>query len=807
MAGHVFISYARPDRPLAERVCALLEQHDMTCWIAPRNMPPGAHWQVELDRAISASSAVLVLVSPHSNESKDVEHEVTFADHEKRHIVPVRIDGALPGAKLRYFMQNLHQVDVASADAEPQLLALARALKTMLVVADPVPDTAASAPAAHVPGVPNNLPGSLTSFVGRREEVEKIVQALAARQPRLITLVGPGGAGKTRLAIHAAGGALESSPDGVWFVPLADVRDADRLGPAIANVLDVALKPDIPFVAQLGRAMLGKRVLILLDNFEQVTGGERLVSDLLRGVPDVQILATSRRNLGIQGGRELTVSPLPLPPLRGLRGLISRVARKSTTVEHLVQYASVQLFLERAHESFALTDDNAGAVAEICVRLDGIPLAIELAAAQTSVFSPEEILENLAARFSILEGPSELPERQQTLRKTIDWSHDLLSDEEKLFFAGLGVFADGFTLAAAQSVCRTGDAMTLLKRLVDKSLVARRDRRFFMLESIRDYAADKLVGDDAYLRAVEYFQRLLRADSPAYTAEARYQEIDPELGNVVFLARWCFEAGRARAADRERLWPPVVTFVELLADHLWARGYWDERVALAQHAIEVHRWRGDAAGAGRQMYAVAWVYWQRGRLDEAATWAAQCRDSMTSLGDPAFLCLPHHITGLIALKRRRFDEARAEFVAALACKPAGTGVGSEPSIKMELGHLARAEGHLDEARTYYEDALTLNDANGSVEGIAISRGYLGAVQEAQGDRAAAERSYTDALTGARAVGRLTTVARCLVGLARVLRHRGEVEPARAHVAEALAIYRQLDTPDEIAALRRDFPDA
>ncbi len=231
-------------------------------------------------------------------------------------------------------------------------------------------------PLETLDNVPNNLTVPLTSFVGRDTELEQIIASLSESQRRLVTLVGPGGSGKTRLALHAAGVLIAEFRHGVWFVPLAEVREEERLGPMLANLLGVRLNPEQPVTEQVARQLAGQRVLVILDNFEQVTGGKRFLSELLRATTDLRLLVTSRVSLGVQGHREVPVPPLPLPPRR--RAVPAAAAEAPP--QQVTQYASVRLFLERARDAksdFAINDKTAPVIAEICVRLDGIPLAIE----------------------------------------------------------------------------------------------------------------------------------------------------------------------------------------------------------------------------------------------------------------------------------------------------------------------------------------------------------------------------------------------------------------------------------------------
>ena len=293
--------------------------------------------------------------------------------------------------------------------------------------------------------VPNNLPQQLTSFVGREKEMAQVKGALS--RARLLTLTGTGGAGKTRLALQSAADVLDDYPDGVWLMELASLADSTLLPQTVASILHVREEPG----RSAGEALLGflkdRTVLLVLDNCEHLLdAGARLADDLLRSCPGVCILATSREALGITGEQTFRVPSLTAPD-----------ARQTYTADGLTQYESVRLFIDRAvlsQPAFAVTNGNAPAVAQVCARLDGIPLAIELAAARVKALSVEQIAARLDDRFRLLTGGSRtaLP-RQQTLKAAIDWSYDLLSEDEKTLLRRLSVFAGGWTLEAAEAVC------------------------------------------------------------------------------------------------------------------------------------------------------------------------------------------------------------------------------------------------------------------------------------------------------------------------------------------------------------------
>src|SRR5918998_1234587 len=344
---------------------------------------------------------------------------------------------------------------------------------------------------------PNNLPLELSSFVGREKELVEIERLL--EDSRLLTLTGSGGCGKTRLALAVAGEVVEDFEDGVWLVDLASLADPALVPQAVASPLGVREQPGRSLIETLSDYLGSKKVLLILDNCEHLIGAcAELAEALLHSCPNLRVLATSREALGITGEVAWPVPSLSLPDLRRL-----------PEVESLARYEAARLFLERTaavNPTFALTEQNAVAVDQICYRLDGIPLAIELAAARAKVLSVEQIAERLDDSFGLLSagGRTAMP-RHRTLHATMDWSHELLPDEERALFRRLSVFAGGFLLGAAESVCageelERGEVLELLSHLVDKSLVVAREvsgeARYRLLETVRQYAREKLSESD-----------------------------------------------------------------------------------------------------------------------------------------------------------------------------------------------------------------------------------------------------------------------------------------------------------------------
>jgi predicted ATPase/class 3 adenylate cyclase/DNA-binding CsgD family transcriptional regulator len=350
-------------------------------------------------------------------------------------------------------------------------------------------------PLRSLDAFPNNLPDQLTTFVGRAEELAQLRGAMG--ETRLLTLTGAGGAGKTRLALQLAADLLERFPDGVWWVDLAPVSDPELVAEALAGVVGVRPLPGMTMLEACANYLASGRALVALDNCEHLLPGSAEVAEgLLRSCPDLEVIATSRTPLGVPGETDWRIPPLSLPPPE----------RRRDTLEAVGQFDAVRLFIERARKArhnFTVTNDNAPAVAEICQELDGLPLAIELAAARVRMMSVEQIAGGLGDRFHLLTGGTRtvLP-RHQTLRASVDWSHELLSDAERALLRRLSVFAGGFTLDLAEAVCADEllepvAILDLLTSLVDKSLVVAQERagavRYRLLETVRQYALERLL--------------------------------------------------------------------------------------------------------------------------------------------------------------------------------------------------------------------------------------------------------------------------------------------------------------------------
>ncbi len=636
-----------------------------------------------------------------------------------------------------------------------------------------------------------NLPAQATMLVGREREAAEVVALLTRDDVRLLTLTGPGGTGKTRLGLQVAAECLDAFPDGVFFVPLGDVVDPARVILQIAETLGVTEGGGQALVVRLHAAIRAQRLLLLLDNFEQVTAAGPMVSQLLAAAPGLKVLVTSRSALRIYGEREYPVSPLPLPD-----------ERRVVSLGALGENAAVRLFVARAQEvrgDFALTAANAQAIAAICARLDGLPLAIELAAARTRLLTPQALLQRLTHSLQVLTGGArDLPARQQTLRGAIDWSYTTLGADEQALFARMAVFAGGGSLTAIETICNAPgdlavDPIDGLSSLADKSLLrqdaGRGDEpRFAMLGTIREYALERL-------EARGELTALRHAHAAYYAALA--EEAEPHLAGAAqaeWLARLEVEHDNVRVAVRGALAGPEQEMALRLVGAFWRfwaiRGYLSEGRRWMERALA----HGDAAPPSLRAKALdGLAALMRAQGDDAGA-RARYEESLTIRRAADHQAgIAHSLSNLAGMARDRgeYATARAQYEESLAIRQATGDSEAVTRTLINLGILAQRQGDTATARTRYEASLAIGRRYGHAQAIAHALANLGVIAQQQGDHATARSRYEESLAAGRAMGDTATIGSALNNLGAVAKQQGDLVAARAFYQQSLDLRREL----------------
>ena len=670
-------------------------------------------------------------------------------------------------------------------------------------------DSDAGSAFGHVP-----LPVPLTSLIGREQELSELITLLGQTNVRLVTVAGPGGTGKTRLALEVAAHLRGTFRDGVVFVDLAPLRDAQFVLPTIAGALGVRERPGQPLLETLCRFLAPKRLLLLLDNCEQVLEAAPEIAALLATCPQLSVLATSRATLRVRGERVFPVSPLPLPP------------QTLPDVEGLAHVPAVALFLERArasHPAFALTPDTAAAVAAICHRLDGLPLAIELAAAWIHVLPPVALLDRLEQRLLLLTGGSrDLPARQRTMRDAIAWSYDLLAEAEQTLFRRLAVFVGGWTLEAAEVLNDgTGDLDVLggLEALMAASLVQAvehpdGERRFGMLETLREFGMARLVSqgevDEVSRRHADYFLALAQAGGAALGGAAPGEwvtRLEVEQANIRAALSWLRDRGesaaglrlaaalggfwRLRSANTEgRAW--LETFLaqegateESSADRIAALRWAGEIAGLLgdpaaaearlTESLSLARERGDKRGVAAALGAIGSALYQN--VDVASciapfTEAVELSREVGDVRQTAFL--QAFLGGAIALQG---DLARGDTLVAESAEMLHS-LGDTRSfeanfVMMVQGLLALVGEDYDRAEDRLDAALALGRVIDSKAILSATHALFGEVAQARGHTQVAVGHFREGLIQGREGDFPLGIAWNLHGLVRLGSHRGE----------------------------------
>jgi predicted ATPase len=663
-------------------------------------------------------------------------------------------------------------------------------------------------PAKHVEIRPTNLPTARTGFVGREKEAAGAKELLMRPDVRLVTVTGPGGIGKTRLAVEVAARLVDLFPGGIHFVPLSPLMDPGLIAALIVQTLGIREaggQSPLELLKKNLQEMSRAPMLLLLDNFEHLMQAAPVVAELLTASPTMKILVTSRAALHLYGEHEFPVPPLALPE-----------SRSTPSVEILSGYSAVALFVQRAvaaKPDFELNSENASAVSEICARLDGLPLAIELAAARVKVLSPSSMLTRLASRLQLLTGGArDLPQRQQTLRAAMDWSYDLLNAAEQKLFRRLSAFLGGCDLEGVEAVCDTRadldlDLLDGMASIVDKSLVQRVDQangesRFVMLETIREYALEKLTtsGEGPSTKRAHAAYCLVLAEEDATdqggaSGAAWLQRCSLEYDNLRAALEWLTETGNAEWGLR--LGAALFRFWEI-------REYFAEGRDRLGRLLKLPGAAPPTKVRTRALFAAGVLAGEQGDFASADILLGESHHVARQLGDKTGVAVSLNAQAVFARDRGALENAHALFEESLQL---WRDLGDPKAIARALSNLAnilKLQGNYDGARSLCTECLAIFRGIGDRTGVAWSLNYQGDVTRDQGDFASARTLYERALAIFWELGDRWGIAGTLADLGNLACEQRDYPTAHSLYRESIKTFQELGHKRGIARLLECF---
>ena len=765
--GHdVFLSHSSKDKAVADQLCTVLETNGIRCWIAPRDILPGQDWSEAIVRGIGECPVTLLIFSAAANESLQVRREVQRAFEKQRSVLPFRIDNVTPVEALEYYLSPVHWLNAVTPPLEAHLDELVQTVRRLLPTPAEPPTAAAQAPAPEIlspaPSEPEgNLPVPMTPFIGRAADLKAWYELLQLPKTRLVTLLGFGGMGKTRSALELARRCLPDFPQGVWWFELEEATTGEEMLQRIALTLGLTLKPHPSVKEQLIAYLRDRHALLALDNMEQIPDAGVALYPLVQAAPNIKWLITSRRALEIAVEQVIEIPPL-------------------------LQEEAEALFLDRVQArqpSFERTAENTEDIAELCRRLEGMPLAIELAASRAVAMTPRDILGRLSEWFRLLQTRApHLPPRQRALHGAIEWSHNLLTDEDKALFAELAVFSNGFTLAAAEAICDVYDVVEGVQELRKHSFLrtqthqTTQQMRFLMLELVREYAEQKLSQDEVRRSHAEFFLKFAgeRAAKLRTRDEAgALEELSVERDNLRVALQWTHGSGDNLLCARIAL---------ALGPPLYSIGLWTDAQKCFDMGLEA---AGRLAAEGLALRAalsndLARLTLDRGDYGAARLHAEAGLAIAKEIQAPEGSADSLNLLGILAMRAGEDAQAQALFEEALPLCPETAPKGRADALH-NLAFLAERRSDPAVAERLYAESLAYRNAAGDARGEAETLGNLGAMAFRAGDHSTARQLYIKSLN-------LRRTLRDRHGIALMLANLGEVAEVGDDPDRAVGLY-------------------
>lgn len=793
---YVFISYASSDREQVLFVVDRLEAAGVDVWIDQQDIAGGTSYGAEISEGIQGCAALVLMCSNASLASRNVRQEIMLGWKYQRPYLPLLLEQTTFPQDIEYWLEGSQWVEVLDRPESDWLPRVLRALPQGVAPPSPAAPPPASYERATKPAATQTLArrDSLTPsspIIGRERERQEISDLLLHGAERLVTLTGPGGTGKSRLAIQIASES-RGEFDEVHLVELASLADAALVIPTIAGTLGLREEDQRGLTEQIIDELYGKRVLLVIDNFEHLLDAAGDVAEILGACPDLRVLTTSRGRLGVYSEQEYPVPPMRLPSLQRL-----------PPVEELAGFEAIALFVQRARThkpDFRLTDANAAAVAEICVRLDGLPLAIELAAARIKLLTPQAMRDRLDKRLPLLTGGARnLPARQQTLRNAIAWSYDLLNPDEQRLFRELSIFSGGWTFEAAEAIADPSGAAEIdvlegLASLLDKSLARqvvddRDEIRFTMLETIREFGLEQLASSGEIERVqrqhTEFYIRLAEQAEPELTGADQNQwfaRLESEHDNVRASLIWSLEHDLTTATR----------LAGLLGRFWYSIGYLTEGRRWLEAAVV-----NEAANLADRARVLRWLSalaLSQVEYSHSRAWASEALQIYREAGDQMGVATSLNTLGIIAFGEEAFGDAASLLQESLALYRQ---TGDNRSAAITLGNLAWLETmqqRHESAQPYIEESLALARQMVDDAGAAHALQNVGVNAVERGDLPRAHDAFIEGLSLAQGIGASQDMIESLEGYAAVTALQGETERAARLFGAASGARQRINIP-------------